>query len=282
MKRFLILLLSLAAVAAAQSCQEKDDAVTVPTAVQSSFTQLYPDAKGMKWKEHDTFLVVEFYRAGNESEAWFDAAGNWYMTQTEISFAALPEIVRQAFRTGEYGDWEIDDVEMTVRREMETVYTIKVERGREKYRLYYSEDGILLQSRPDTKDGAYDILLPQQLPQAVTDFIEQQYPGARIVEIETEHHPAYTLEVEIIDGRTAREVYFDAANRWIGTKTELQADAVPAAVMQVLRASRYGQWEIDDIDHILTLTREWYRFEMEDPQTDRDTEVDIAADGTML
>ena len=122
-------------------------------------------------------------------------------------------------------------------------------------------------------------MLPQELPQAVKDFIGRKYPGARIVDAEREKGG---LEVEIIDGRTPREVYFGAGDAWLRTKTEVRRSEVPAAVMQAFQTSQYAGWEIDDIDHYDSPERQWYLFELEDPQSDREAELRIQADGTIF
>lgn len=127
-----------------------------------------------------------------------------------------------------------------------------------------------------------DHLLPQQLPQAVTEFIAQQYPGARIVGGERERNPLYVLEVEIVDGTAVREVRFDAADQWVQTKTEILLSEVPSAVLDALRASQYGSWRIDEVDHYASPAREWYRFELDDPLSGREAEVDMLPDGTLV
>lgn len=139
--------------------------------------------------------------------------------------------------------------------------------------------GVILACCDDRDD---DHLLPQQLPQAVTEFIAQQYPGARIIGGERERNPLYVLEVDIYDGSVLREVRFDAANQWVQTKTEILLSEVPSAVLDALRASQYGTWRIDEVDHYASPAREWYRFELDEPASDRELEIDILPDGTLL
>ncbi len=125
-------------------------------------------------------------------------------------------------------------------------------------------------------------LLPHQLPQAVTEFIAQQYPGSRIIGGERERNPLYVLEVDIVDGTALREVRFDAADRWVQTKTEILLSEVPPVVLDALRASQYGTWRIDEVDHYASPAREWYRFELDDPVSGREAEVDMLPDGTLI
>ena len=180
----------------------------------------------------------------------------------DVPYALLPQAVRTAFESGEYAAWHVDDADKLTREGLETVYVLEVEQRDAEYELVYSEDGVLLRAVPDVKD-----------------FIGRKYPGARIVDAEREKGG---LEVEIIDGRTPREVYFGAGDAWLRTKTEVRRSEVPAAVMQAFQTSQYAGWEIDDIDHYDSPERQWYLFELEDPQSDREAELRIQADGTIF
>ena len=75
---------------------------------------------------------------------------------------------------------------------------------------------------------------------------------------------------------------FGAGDAWLRTKTEVRRSEVPAAVMQAFQTSQYAGWEIDDIDHYDSPERQWYLFELEDPQSDREAELRIQADGTIF
>lgn len=280
MKKLAICFLALASAGAMFSCDD-DDAKVSPQ-VQQAFSEMFPSATRVEWERRGSYLVADFRYDGCDADAWFDASGVWHMTETEILYPMLPAAVQSAFEAGEYAAWKIEDVEKIERRGMETLYVIEAERGDAEYDLCYSEDGVLLRAVPDSGGDRYhDDLLPQQLPQAVVSFIAAKYPHARIVEAEQERHPLYTLEVEIIDGGRLREVCFDDAQRWVLTRTEIGISEVPAAVMAALQGSQYAAWKIDDVDHYENSEREWYRFELEQPQSDREVEVDIQPDGTM-
>ena len=77
-------------------------------------------------------------------QAWFDAAGKWYMTEEDISYAELPRAVRTAYEAGDYAAWHVDDVDKLLRNGQETVYVLEVEQRDAEYELVYSEDGVLL------------------------------------------------------------------------------------------------------------------------------------------
>ena len=280
MKKFAVLMLALASLGAMTGCDDDDDSVKVPAAVQDTFGRMFPGAGHVEWAGKQGYLVAEFREGGTDMQAWFDAAGKWYMTEEDVPYALLPQAVRTAFESGEYAAWHVDDADKLTREGLETVYVLEVEQRDAEYELVYSEDGVLLRAVPDADgDRDHGDMLPQELPQAVKDFIGRKYPGARIVDAEREKGG---LEVEIIDGRTPREVYFGAGDAWLRTKTEVRRSEVPAAVMQAFQTSQYAGWEIDDIAHYDSPERQWYLFELEDPQSDREAELRIQADGTIF
>jgi len=213
-------------------------------------------------------------------QAWFDAAGKWYMTEEDISYAELPRAVRTAYEAGDYAAWHVDDVDKLLRNGQETVYVLEVERAEQEFDLYYSEDGVLLREVPD-RDGNDDHgdMLPQELSKAISDFIARKYPGARIVDAEREKG---NTEVDIIFAGKALEVCFGTGDAWLWTKTGVRLSEVPDVVRRTLQSSQYGTWVIDDVDLYESPDRVWYAIEVEDPQSEREATVRILEDGTLL
>lgn len=225
MKKFAVLMLALASLGAMTGCDDDDDSVKVPAAVQDTFGRMFPGAGHVEWAGRQGYLVAEFREDGTDMQAWFDAAGKWYMTEEDVPYALLPQAVRTAFESGEYAAWHVDDADKLTREGLETVYVLEVEQRDAEYELVYSEDGVLLRAVPDADgDRDHGDMLPQELPQAVKDFIGRKYPGARIVDAEREKGG---LEVEIIDGRTPREVYFGAGDAWPGPKPKCAGARFP-------------------------------------------------------
>lgn len=281
MKRFLLLWAAVVSLGAMTGCDDDDDrSQNVPSAVQSTFVKMFPGAGDVEWSKRSGYLVVDFRDGSADMQAWFDAAGRWYMTETELTYGQLPEAVRTAFETGEYAAWRVKDADRLQREGLDPVYVLEVGQRETEYELLYAANGVLLRAAADTDDGDdHDDLLPAELPQAVTEFLEQHYPGARIVEAERR---GGMLEVEIMDGRTLREVLFGTMDAWVSTSTEVRPGEVPAAVLGALETSEYGAWTIDGIDHFESPDDEWYLFDMEQPGTDREKELRIRLDGTIF
>jgi len=98
------------------------------------------------------------------------------MTEEDVPYALLPQAVRTAFESGEYAAWHVDDADKLTREGLETVYVLEVEQRDAEYELVYSEDGVLLRAVPDADgDRDHGDMLPQELPQAVKDFIGRKY-----------------------------------------------------------------------------------------------------------
>lgn len=281
LKKWMMLSAVVLALFAATGCDREDDDrfTNVPPAVEKTFREMFPQATEVRWADRSGYLVAGFRQAGTPAQAWFVPAGEWHMTETDIRYGELPQAVRTAFETGEYASWRVDDVEMLARRGLETVYSLEVERGESEYELLYAEDGILLSALPDTDGGDHADLLPSGLPQAVQEFLAQHYPDARIVDTELERGQ---YEVEIVDGRTVRELRFDADGNWLETRTEVRVSSLPAAVLDAVRTSQYGSWQIEDADLVQTPDGEWYEVELEEPRTDREARLRVRADGTIL
>lgn len=280
MRKFTIWMLALVCAGVMLGCSDDDDnSVKVPSAVRTAFEKMYPSATGVKWKSRKPYVMADFRDGSDVREAWYDAVGKWYMTKTETTYAALPQAVRTAFEASAYASWRVEDADQLVRNGMETVYAIDVKSGSFAYDLYYTSDGVLLRRVVGSDNDEYEGMLPMELPQAVKDFIQQKYAGARILDAERE---GGELQVQIVDGRTPREVYFDGTDAWERTKTEVAEANVPQVVMQAVRNSQYGTWNIDEIDYNDSPVREWYRFALSDPQSDRKVELSVLPDGTIL
>lgn len=264
------------------ACSDDDD-YTPDQTVKEAFEAKFPDATRVSWEKKGTYRVAEFRLNNQETHAWFDISGEWYMTETELkTLSALPAKVQEAFRQSEYADWKVDDVDKVERPESEPVYIIEVEQGKQDIDLYYSEEGILIKTVADG-DFRPEDHLTNSLPASVKDFIAKNYPQARIVEYEMEKG---NLEVDIIDGNKGKEVVFNSKNEWLYTEYDVVSTDVPENVMNTLTtlmSSQYKDYRIDDIDCYETKTPNtpsYYRFELE--SGNKEVKINIGTDGNII
>lgn len=237
---FILLVTSLSSM----SCDKDDDNKYQPNAeVVNTFTSKYPDAQHVEWEMKNNYNVAEFRNNGIKTETWIDASGKWYMTESDISFEALPDAVKTSFNASEYAQWRREDVDKVERVDMETIYVIEVEQGNQEMDLYYTEDGNLFKAIPDNDSDNY---IPTTLPEEIKNFISQKYKNASIIDTEIE---LGFIEVEIWDNNRKKEVLFTPKdNKWHLTTWELRENEVPANILSLIH-SQYAGYRIDDIDY---------------------------------
>ena len=107
MRKF-FLALSVTAMLFAAGCEKSPGNGTdirVPEQVLSAFNGMYPDAVDVEWSARGTYWVASFddaeqtrsAAAAERSEAWYDSAGKWYMTEQDTVRDRLPAAVEEAF-----------------------------------------------------------------------------------------------------------------------------------------------------------------------------------------
>ncbi len=250
-----------------------DDDSPIPNeAVTKAFQTKYPAAEQVEWEHKGAYLKAEFIDNQLSHSAWFDANGQWHMTETELNrLELLPEAVRKAFGNSEYADWTTDDIDRLDRQQAETLYVIEVKKDKQEFDLYYSQDGILMKAVPDTDQDDYEQYLPGPIPSAVTEWIDSRYPGARIIEVENEHG---LIEADIIYNNKSMEVVFNSSYEWIDTHYDVTTGEVEETVLQALNTA-YGDYLIDDIEKYETPEGNYYVFELEKGATEIDIKIDL-------
>lgn len=252
-----VLALAMCGMLAFTSCDDDDNNYLPDQTITKAFDEKYPDAGKVEWETKGGYEVAEFHVSGNETEAWFDNKGNWVMTKTEINFGLLPEAVRKSLKSSEYKDWKSTDFDKLERSNAATVYVIEVEQGEQEFDLYYTEDGILLKAVPDDDNDNFQ---PTVVPQAITDAINEMYPGATVLEFDSEKTG---FEVDILHNNIYKDVYFNTGNEWLYTEWDIKEVNLPAIIMNAYKASDYKDYRIDDIDVIENPTGISYVLELE-------------------
>lgn len=266
-----VLALAMCGMLAFTSCDDDDNNYLPDQTITKAFDEKYPDAGKVEWETKGGYEVAEFHVSGNETEAWFDNKGNWVMTKTEINFGLLPEAVRTSLKSSEYKDWKSTDFDKLERSNAATVYVIEVEQGEQEFDLYYTEDGILLKAVPDDDNDNFQ---PTVVPQAITDAINEMYPGATVLEFDSEKTG---FEVDILHNNIYKDVYFNTGNEWLYTEWDIKEANLPAIVMNAYKASEYKDYRIDDIDVIENPAGISYVLELE--KGNDEVKMTISAEG---
>lgn len=277
-------LFALGAVSLA-SCDNNDndniDASKVPADVRSTFGGSYPNTANLKWETENVsqrfYYKAEFNNRNDNNyrtSAWYSPEGKWQMTETEMPYSAIPPAIQAAFENSPYAAWRKDnEVDKIERPDSETVYIIEVESATdEDVDLYYSTDGVLIKAVSDINNGNGSLLpnTPSETVAAITKFINEKYPNARIVEIDIEH--AIT-EIDIIHENIGKEVLLNSANEWISTSWDLFPNQLPETVKTAI-ATHYASYSIDDIEYVDTLTGSYYLIELERGKNEVKVKID--------
>ncbi len=251
-------------------------------------SQRYPDAVNVKWTTKNGYYVAKFNKVATRSigsefdfSVWFNRAGQWCMTESEISYDALPEAVKVAFQASEYATWKVDDIDKLERNGMETFYVIEAETRsgniEKEVDLYYSESGALIKTVVDIdSDYDYEDYLPADIQSELSKFVAQKYPGAVIMDTEFDDGE---FEVEIVHEGRGKDVYFSKDYNWLRTEWDVRKNELPAAVLAQLNAS-YPSWKIDDAEYVETPSGDWFKIELE--KGDSEVKIRITAAGVIL
>lgn len=267
----------------------------VPQNIQEQFSQKFPDARSVQWTSQNGYSVASFYSASdslqNKCQAWFSLYdGCWDMTEYEIPYTLLSDSVRLAFEETEYAasPWQTDrEVDVLERDGIETLYIISVENPQTNVEmdLYYSADGILLKEMMDDAGKGHhaEDFLPETPAVSIDQWIDTNFPGARIIDVETENGGT---EVELLSGGTVYEVLFSKEQNWMYTKQELRRSmyqSMPPRVISALRTlPEFTDWGVvDDVEYYQTSTSgNFYSIDLE--SRFEESNVYISEDGEFI
>ena len=261
------------------SCSDDDDSnVNVPENVTRAFNDKYAGVGRVEWdRERGGYLVAEFNKDGKEYDAWFTETGEWVMTEVDHGrrMENLPEAVQAGYEATTYSaqNWTIDDIDEIQRPAYETFYIIEVEKkGQPDYDLYFDANGTLF--REVQGEGNYNgDLVGNQLPAEMQSFIDSEYPGARVVDFDSEHNG---YEVDVIHDGKSKEIWFDTQYNWVQTSTDVTRD-IPANIRAAVEA-QYPNKRIDDCDYVEPAQGEaYYLVDLDNYNKD----LKVASDGTI-
>ena len=254
------------------SCDDDNDNYTPGEEIVNVLYEKYPNAQRVDWELQRDHYVADFRDNNIEKEAWFNTKGEWVMTESDIPFEDLPQAIQTAFGESEYKDWRVDDVDMLERVEMETMYVIEVEKGKQEFDLFYAEDGILIKAIEDL-DNNYQ---PNTVPEVLKNFINNKYTQATIVDIEIEKG---ITEIDILHENKAKELHFNSANEWLYTTWEVKEREIQEIADNV-KAANPG-FHVDDIDYKESADNsKVYIFELE--QGDHEKYVTVDMEGNIV
>lgn len=154
MKSFgiLILLCALTFSAALYASNWEDGKARIKIEILNAFQQKFPNATDVEWDKEGRYYVAEFKsvpetganRQPCDMEAWFDSRANWKMTVSDVVYSILPAVVKDAFTSGNFGTWNVENAHIVERDGKENLYLLEVEHGRSERDLIYNQKGVLV------------------------------------------------------------------------------------------------------------------------------------------
>ena len=266
-KLFVLALMLLIGGVVVGSCSKNDDDKDQPNnLVLNSFNEMFPGASQVSWDMDDGYYVADFYNAQFNAEAWFNTAGSWLLTETELSLDALPAAVMDNFNKSIYYNWEIDEVSKIERAGIkEPTYTIEVQLGDTEMKLVYNMAGELISEINDS-DNTNTGTPPVVIPEAVQSYINANYSGATILYFDNERN---IFEVDILHQGNQIELLFDNKTYlWIESNREVILSETPLAVQNAFKESIYANKPIEEIEEITRASGVIYEFELKDGKHD--------------
>lgn len=246
------------------SCSNDDSKYTINATpeVQKAFKLQYPNAKNTKWEIRNSYYVAEFNDDGYRSvDAWYNASGEWFLSEYDVAYDAVPAVVKTTFMNSLYGAWKVDDVDLISRPSFMDLYIIEAEEPAtdREVDVYISADGVYIKAVLDSDDN---LAQPIIIPAAIKEFITATYPDASIIDIDQETNGNY--EVDIIDNKKTSEVVFDSKFNWLYTDSDVLMSAVPQVVIDAVNA-KFAGYSIDDDVTLRTMPTppNQYIFELE-------------------
>lgn len=117
----------------------------LPAEVTNGFSEKYPDAKNVEWKDKLSNFSAGFEWKDEKYEAHFNKKGEWLSTDKEIDISDLPAKVKDGFDKSKYSDWETKNVYRIDMPDDKINYRVHVAKSSiQKKILLFNEDGKLL------------------------------------------------------------------------------------------------------------------------------------------
>lgn len=238
-KKFGFLIFSLVAVLFMAACSDDDDDKKAPdyqppTAVQTTFKQMFPNATNVLWAEKDDYGVASFLNSNIQNLAWFNQQGVWYLTETTVATDALPAPIATAIANSDYKDWKKADAGKLARKDMVNAYVVELTQSNNVVDLYFTEDGHLFATVGQDKVGndAY----PNPVDETILAMVNTKYPNAQIVNLQIGDN----IRVTLLNGGVYFDYVLSKDYKWIQSEYAQSWADTPQLVKEGLTNDGYA------------------------------------------
>lgn len=120
----------------------------IPSEVTDAFSQKYPNAKEVEWKDKLTSFSAGFTLNDKHYLADFSNKGEWQSTEQDIEDSELPAPIKDGFNKSKYADWKINKSIKIELPSNAVQYRLEIGSGDIKRRnLTFNSDGRLVKDR---------------------------------------------------------------------------------------------------------------------------------------
>lgn len=238
-RKFSLLLFLMATVFFASACSDDDDdkkdhSYRPNAAVEATFQQMFANATNVLWSEKDDYGIANFLNNNTQTVAWFNQQGVWFLTETSVPTNAIPKVIADAIANGAYKNWKVTDASHLDRKDMVPAYVIEVTSNGKVEDLYYAEDGYLFETIEQDHTG--NEAQPTPVDQTVMAMVKQQYPSAKIVEIEKDDN----YEITLVDNGTYFDYILSKDYKWIQSEYAETWANTPQPVKDAIQKGGYA------------------------------------------
>ncbi|MEF9985739.1 MAG: hypothetical protein RR735_01265 [Bacteroidales bacterium] len=254
MKQNLLKVLLGVAVIISAACSKDNDPNEVipnnlPKVVNEAFKKQFPNATNIKWTIKRNFHVASFDIAtkskaaantGTINEAWYTNEGECGLSELELSQAELEKsyaAVFSAWKATVYvkEGYIIDDIDLLQRTSNanDKVIKIEIEKGNVERDLFFTLNGTLVKDVANVGDEDENLPCPQEL----TNYVNQHYKGAVIVDFEQDTKTkTYEVEILITQGGIAieKELNFNDKYEYLGAEIDIDDKVLVELISKLL------------------------------------------------
>ena len=118
----------------------------VPGQVKETFTNQYPNAQDVVYKDNLVNVMVNFTLNGDKMIANYTKKGVWKYSEKDWAFDQLPDNVKDGFHKSKFSDWDVEETRIVYRPGGMERYRVKVKKNdvQKKY-LFFNKDGQLVE-----------------------------------------------------------------------------------------------------------------------------------------
>ncbi|PKV50213.1 putative PepSY-like beta-lactamase-inhibitor [Aquimarina sp. MAR_2010_214] len=137
--KFLIPYLMLLTISCSSVAQKK-----VPTAVEKSFKEKYPDENDPDWhKDKNGYYESNFKIKGKHYRADFDSSGKWIETERNIKKKKLPNAVKEKIER-DFDDYKIIEIEEVDHHLKGRFYDVEFKINGKKQDIEFNKNGKII------------------------------------------------------------------------------------------------------------------------------------------